>query len=427
MRRSLFHLVVSLAIIGLLACQTPDRHNMRAPDLEALAQMAKQEDCYGIVRSDYTIDTLRVPRNSNLSSILAQLGVRSAHLGQLVQVLDTVFPASRIRAGNSCLFYSTWDSIPAFWVYHHTPTQFLRLDFRSDTLSALLDTLAITREPVSAHMCIESSLWNAAVDAGVRPDLAHSLSDIYAWSVDFFGLTQGDEFYVHFERQRIDSTELASGTVFCARYVSGSDTVNAYRFMQDSVWSYWDKEGNSLRKAFLKAPLHFSRISSHFTYARRHPILKIVRPHTGIDYAAPAGTPVMALGDGVVIGKGYERGGGNFVKIKHNSVYTTGYLHLSRFGKGIAQGTRVQQGQVIGYVGSTGLSTGPHLDFRLWKNGKPMNPLHLESPSVEPIDSMNRVAFFREVARQDSILDAISRLSKSGGSGGESFYSSKAY
>ena len=164
-------------------------------------------------------------------------------------------------------------------------------------------------------------------------------------------------------------------------------------YENDDVSGYWDLEGNNVKKAFLKAPLSFSRISSKFTYARKHPIYKTVRPHTGVDYAAPMGTPVMAIGDGVVTFKGYKGGGGHTVKIKHNSTYTSAYLHLSKYGKGIAEGVRVTQGQVIGYVGSSGSSTGPHLDFRIWKNGTPIDPLKMESPPTEPIPANARTEF----------------------------------
>ena len=171
-----------------------------------------------------------------------------------------------------------------------------------------------------------------------------------------------------------------------------------YYFEQENVGNrYWNEKGESTQKAFLKAPLSYKRISSGFTYARRHPITRVVRPHTGIDYAAPKGTPVMSIGDGVVIQKGYKGGGGHTVKIKHNSVYQSAYLHLSKYGKGIAVGTRVKQGQVIGYVGSTGMSTGPHLDFRVWKNGTPINPLKMKSPPSHPISKKNKERFLEVV------------------------------
>ena len=145
-----------------------------------------------------------------------------------------------------------------------------------------------------------------------------------------------------------------------------------------------------MQKAFLKAPLKFNRISSGFSYHRKHPVHGTVRPHTGVDYAAPTGTPVMSIGDGTVLSVGYAGGGGNTVKIRHNSVYTTAYLHLSKYAKGLHAGQRVRQGEVIGYVGATGTATGPHLDFRVWKNGSPVNPLKLESPPSVPIKEENR-------------------------------------
>ena len=179
-----------------------------------------------------------------------------------------------------------------------------------------------------------------------------------------------------------------------AVYSRGRDSLYAIRFDQgDHGNKYWNEKGESMRKAFLKAPLKFSRISSKFTYHRKHPIYGTVRPHTGVDYAAPAGTPVHALGDGVVTRASWDsHGGGNYVKISHPNRYETGYMHLKGYAKGIKPGVRVSQGQVIGYVGSTGASTGPHLDFRIWKNGTPLDPLKIESPSAEPIKAANKPA-----------------------------------
>jgi murein DD-endopeptidase MepM/ murein hydrolase activator NlpD len=224
-------------------------------------------------------------------------------------------------------------------------------------------------------------------------ELALELSEIYAWTIDFFGLQKGDSIRVYYDEQYVDSTRVGIGRIYAADFYHGRKWLEAFYFEAGDVHSYFDGDGKSLRKAFLKAPLNYKRISSHFTYARKHPIYKTVRPHTGVDYAAPAGTPVVSIGDGVVIEKGYKGGGGNTVKIKHNSTYTTAYLHLQKYGPGIAVGTRVSQGQVIGYVGSTGASTGPHLDFRVWKNGTPVDPLKMESPPVEPVPTKYRPEF----------------------------------
>ena len=217
---------------------------------------------------------------------------------------------------------------------------------------------------------------------------------IYAWTVDFFGLQKGDRFRVLYEEKVCDGEVIAIDTVRYAIFTHNGHDLPMVMFDQKdggNIW--WNEKGESMRKAFLKAPLKYSRISSGFSYARRHPVTRRVQPHTGIDYAAPKGTPVMSIGDGVVTSRKYEGAGGNTVRIRHNSVYSTAYLHLSGYAKGLKVGQRVRQGEVIGYVGSTGRSTGPHLDFRVWKNGSPINPLKMESPPAEPLRRENMSDF----------------------------------
>jgi murein DD-endopeptidase MepM/ murein hydrolase activator NlpD len=264
---------------------------------------------------------------------------------------------------------------------------------------------------------IETSLWNDMQSAGASPLLILDLANIYAWTVDFFSLQEGDRFRVYYSRTVCEDEVISVDTVFYAVCSHNGKDYTAIRFDQgDKGNVYWNEEGQSLKKAFLKAPLKFSRISSRFSYARKHPVTGKVRPHTGVDYAAPKGTPVMTVGDGRVLSAGWGTGGGNTVRIRHNSTYTSAYLHLSRYGKGIRSGARVHQGQVIGYVGSTGMSTGPHLDFRIWKNGKPVNPVGLISPPAAPLGKANRAAFdsvsvsYRSVV--DSLAKAIRKASK---------------
>jgi murein DD-endopeptidase MepM/ murein hydrolase activator NlpD len=241
----------------------------------------------------------------------------------------------------------------------------------------------------------------------MNPLLALRLSDIYAWSVDFFGLRKGDSFKVLYEELYVGDQFFDIGTIHSAVFRHAGKDYDAFRFIQDQIPQYWNEKGENLKKAFLKAPLSFTRISSGFSYARRHPVTRVVRPHTGIDYAAPTGTPVMSIGDGVVTQRAYTRGGGNQVKIRHNSTYTTAYLHLSRFAKGLSVGKRVRQGEVIGYVGSTGLSTGPHLDFRVWKNGSPINPLRMESPPADPLKEENKELFAASMQRAKQLRDSV--------------------
>jgi murein DD-endopeptidase MepM/ murein hydrolase activator NlpD len=225
--------------------------------------------------------------------------------------------------------------------------------------------------------------------------LALKLSDLYAWQIDFFDTKQGDSFRLIYDEAWVDDTTfLEIASIEGALFNHQGRKFIAVPFEQDSAREYFDEEGNSLRKEFLKAPLDFFRISSKFSNARYHPVLKRYRAHHGVDYAAPTGTPVKTVGDGVVVAKGYQRGGGgNFLKVKHNSVYTTTYMHLNRFAKGIKIGSNVRQSEIIGYVGSTGLSTGPHLDYRVHKNNQPINPLTMEAPPSYPVKPELRDSF----------------------------------
>ena len=260
----------------------------------------------------------------------------------------------------------------------------------------------VLTETKYADVTIRSSLWNDMIAAGAPPLLILSLSDIYAWTVDFFGLQEGDRFRVVYDEKTCEGSVVAVDTVRYALFTSRGQDYPAVMFDQhDGGNIYWNEKGESMRKAFLKAPLHYSRISSGFSYARRHPVTRRVQPHTGVDYAAPKGTPVVTIGDGVVTSAKYEGAGGNVIRIRHNSVYSTAYLHLSRYASGIRAGKRVKQGDVIGYVGSTGRSTGPHLDFRVWKNGSPINPLKMQSPPAEPLKQENMEAFRAVLAQYE--------------------------
>jgi murein DD-endopeptidase MepM/ murein hydrolase activator NlpD len=250
-------------------------------------------------------------------------------------------------------------------------------------------------------------LWNAFVDSRLDISLALELSDIYAWTIDFYAVQKGDRFRVYYEEISIDSVPSGTGKVLGAVFQTEGRYLYAFYFEHGSNGNYFDEQGKNLRRSFLKAPLRFSRISSRFSGSRMHPVLRIRRPHYGVDYAAPSGTPVYALGDGKVTEAGWNGGYGRYVKIRHNSVYTTGYGHLSGYGKGIRAGVQVRQGEVIGYVGSSGLSTGPHLDFRVYKNGSPVDPLKMESPPAKPVDTMYLKAYLARVVSLKQILDSI--------------------
>jgi murein DD-endopeptidase MepM/ murein hydrolase activator NlpD len=238
--------------------------------------------------------------------------------------------------------------------------------------------------------------------------MAVDLSRIFAWTIDFFGIQKGDRFRVIYDELYVDSISIGIGNIYAVQFNHYGDENYAFRFYQDERFDYFDDEGQSLRKAFLKAPLDYYRISSRFSHSRLHPVLRIRRPHRGVDYAAPKGTPVLSIGDGTVIARAYQRGGGgNYLKIKHNSVYTTTYMHLSGFAEGIHTGARVSQGQVIGYVGATGLATGPHLDFRIAENGSLVDPLKVEAPPVEPVKEENIIRYNQV---KDSLMTELHKI-----------------
>lgn len=365
---------------------------------------------YGIVVDDYTSESETVKNGQTLSGVFEHVGVPRSVAARLNTLSHDIFDVRKVRAGNQITVYRMQDSLktPAYIVYHSSLVDHVVFNVQ-DTLAVSHYQKAVTKvEKVSAAV-IETSLWDATVKNNLNINLSLELSDIYAWVVDFFGIQKGDGFTVYYTENYVDSVSVGIGEIYAAKFTHNKQDYYAYQYNNDSlnVHGYWDEKGGSLRKAFLKAPLKFSRVSSRFTYARKHPVYKVVRPHTGVDYAAPTGTPVVAIGDGKVIFRAYKGGGGHTVKIKHNSVYTTAYLHLSKYGPGITVGSQVKQGQVIGYVGSTGASTGPHLDFRVWKNGSPIDPLKMESPSVEPVPAKAMDAFKAKKAEYDEKLASV--------------------
>ncbi|MFP4059407.1 MAG: M23 family metallopeptidase [Bacteroidota bacterium] len=360
---------------------------------------------HGIVADSFVMQEGRIRNNQMLATLLASFNLDGNTIYRITNKVSNVLDVKKIKAGNHYFAYLSNDTLQDlhYFVYEHTPLDYLLVDLQDSIIASMhkkkVDTLTFF-----AAGSIETSLWNTMKDNKINPLLAIDLSEIYAWNIDFFGLQQKDSFRVFYDEYFVDTISIGTGKIHSAVFYHANEEFFAIPFIQDSVESYFDDEGNSLRRAFLKAPLRFSRISSGYSHSRFHPILKIHRPHHGVDYAAPYGTPIHAIGDGKIIKMGYHGGAGKMIKIRHNSVYTTAYLHLSTYGKGMSTGKYVKQGEVIGYVGSTGLSTGPHLDFRFYKNGYAINPLKVEAPPVEPVHEEN-------LALYDSVkTDAINRL-----------------
>lgn len=363
---------------------------------DTLAVEIEVPKLYDIPLDSFEVIDGKIKTNQTLGNLLQEYNLPDGALKGLLSIPRDSFDLRKIRAGNKYTIFLDKDSLKTlrYFVYEHTLVDFNKVCFYDSVWAENgQKEVDIVQQKITGK--IESSLWNAMISAGANPILANDLSDIYAWSIDFFGLQPGDSFAVVCDEQFVDTVSIGYGKIHAAYFGHANTDFFAIPFTQGGVESYYDTTGNSLRKAFLKAPLKFSRISSGFSNSRLHPVLKIRRPHHGVDYAAPSGTPVYAIGDGKVIkaSHGYNRGGGNMIKIRHNGVYSTAYLHLKGFAKGLKTGDYVKQGDLIGYVGSTGLSTGPHLDFRFYKNDKAIDPLKVKAPPVEPVHDTNKVAY----------------------------------
>ncbi len=329
-------------------------------------------------------------RGATLSSELTQLGVEFASVLQIVKAAEPYRNLARIPSGiryqvnfNEADQERELSSLE----FRFSPTEILRVLKTEGEWAAELVTLPVETKVITFSGLVTSSLWESAAKAKMDPNLITDLAEIFAWQVDFAReVRTGDRWRISVEQKLVDEELVGWGEILAADYENEGHLYEAILFRHDGEsMGYFTPDGASMRRMFLKSPLKFGRISSRFQRQRFHPILKIHRPHLGVDYAAPTGTPIRAVGDGTISHKGWSQGGGNNLKIRHNSVYTTAYKHLHGFAPGVARGSKVKQGQVIGYVGATGLATGPHLHFEFFKSGRYVDPLSQVFPSADPV------------------------------------------
>ncbi len=398
------------ALLGILlaSCSGSDDKTVGKNNVEEKAPVLK----YGLEIEKYEVVPGEIGKGDFFGSIMENFGVGANQVQKILKASEGVFDVRKIKLGSQYEVLVEKDTLgeAAFFVYELDNLSYAVVSLK-DSLYARIYEKEVEAVLKRASATISTSLWNDVQQAGIPPLMALRLSDVYDCTIDFFGLQKGDWFEVMYEELMHEGEYMGLGKIYYAQFNHAGKTYDAIRFNAGENSSvFWNGKGESLKKAFLKAPLNFTRISSRFTYARKHPVLKIVRPHTGVDYAAPSGTPVVALGDGVVTHRGWAGGGGNTIKIKHPGNYVTSYMHLRGYAKGIVKGSRVTRGQLIGYVGSTGLSTGPHLDFRVYKNGKPIDPLKMESPSVEPVSKEDMPAFLAQMERYKFQMDSLGTM-----------------
>lgn len=327
-----------------------------------------------------------IKKNEVFSNLLNSNGLNSNLILSIENKAKDIFNFRNIKAGSKYHIIKNHecDDKPIAFVYEHDKLTYLVCDLRNDVKVDLVERdVEICEEAV--YGTIESSLWHSLSKIGVDNSVIDKMETALSTSVDFYHTQKGDEFKLIFEKRYVEGEYIGLGKLKAASYTTGNNTSYSILYETDNYEGYLDFEGRPARKTFLKAPVKFSRISSAFSLRRLHPIKKTTIPHLGTDYAAPYGTPIQAVSDGVVTAAAYGSGNGNFVKIRHDKTYETQYLHMSKFAKGIKPGVRVKQGQTIGYVGTTGLATGPHVCFRFWKNGKQVNHLKEKMPAAEPL------------------------------------------
>jgi murein DD-endopeptidase MepM/ murein hydrolase activator NlpD len=406
---------VIIAIIGVLLSVSCGKKNEKTsieaetPPKEITPPKETIKKAYGLVLNDFEIVKDTVGKGDFFGSIMDKHGVTPAEVYQLTQLIpDTIFNFKRINVGRPYTILKSKDTLkrPEVFIYEHNKIDYTKV-FLGDSIYAQREQKPVTIKKRIASGIINSSLSLAIDEAGIDYMLTNRLADIYQWNIDFFRINKGDRFKVVFKEKYInDSIYAGIESVDAALFIHQEKPYYAFEFMVDSTLQrteYFDEEAKTLRRFFLKAPVQYSRISSRYSPRRFHPVQRRWKAHKGTDYAAPRGTPIWATANGVVIKSGYTRGNGNYVKIKHTNKYTTQYLHMSR--RAVKVGERVKQGEVIGYVGSTGLATGPHVCYRFWVYGKQVDPFKQDLPEAEPMPDNFKPKYFEFIQGMRNELD----------------------
>jgi murein DD-endopeptidase MepM/ murein hydrolase activator NlpD len=369
---------------------------------------------WGLAIDTFEVVEKIIAPNEVLGSVLSLANLDATSVDQLLSSARGTFDVKNWRVGKPYFLLRDHKTcVPEYIVYEPSIFEYFVFDLQKGICQNV-------KRPVSTELAvskgtIDGSLWQAMVDNGMSYELADKMEDALQWNVDFHHTQSGDVFKLLYDQKFVEGAAAGVGKLFAASYHTGKSEFFAIYFDSKTQPGYYDLEGRPVNKGFLKAPVKYARISSGFSMSRFHPILKYSRPHLGTDYAAPYGTPILAVGGGVVVEATRAGGNGNYVKIKHDNTYQTQYLHMQKFAPGIRPGAHVQQGQVIGYVGATGLATGPHVCFRFWKNGNQVNHRNLNFPPPNPLPAAEMPAFTLlrdKFLAEFKALDASDHLAK---------------
>ena len=361
-------------------------------------------------------DTLRFEKHTiasgeSFGALLGKRGIGTAQIYKIAAAVEDDFNVRRIRAGVEVQF-ATGDSalFPAYFIYPESKYEYWIIGLQDSIYAKKVEKeREVRRRAISGT--IDDALYLSVGRSGGTQALAMSLVEVYAWTIDFFRLQKGDAFSVIYEEEYVDDTVYVGlKKIIAANLTHMGNDFYSFPYENELGFNdYYDEEGRSLRKTFLRAPLNFTRISSRYSGRRFHPVQKRWKAHLGTDYAAPTGTPIMTTADGVIIAAQYTSANGNYVKVRHNSTYTTQYLHMSKIKPGIKNGVRVKQGDVIGYVGSTGLATGPHVCYRFWVNGKQVDPYQQKLPDAKPLEDDRMEAYKSYMSKLKKELDSLTQ------------------
>lgn len=379
-------------------------------DTEAWEELEKEPVFYLTLPADtLRFEDHKIASGESFGALLGKRGISTAQIYKIAAAVEDDFDVRRMRAEVQVKF-ATGDSslFPAYFIYPESKFEYWIIGLQDSIFAKKVEKQrTVRRKEISGT--IDDALYLSVGRAGGTQALAMSLVEVYAWSIDFFRLQKGDAFRVIYEEEYVDDTTYVGlKRVIASNLVHVGNDFYAFPYENELGFDdYYDEQGRSLRKTFLRAPLNFTRISSRYSGRRFHPVQKRWKAHLGTDYAAPTGTPIMSTADGVVIAAKYTSANGNYVKVRHNSTYTTQYLHMSKIAKGMKNGVRVKQGEVIGYVGSTGLATGPHVCYRFWVNGKQVDPYKQKLPDAKPLSTERMGAYKTYMKALKTELDAL--------------------
>ena len=384
-------------------------HNLPVSDQNESRNIQAKPLVFGFNPDSVHIENNVIRKNQIFGNILSENGLTTNLILLLEHEAREIFNIRSIRPGEKyhVIKKHECDDKPVAIVYEPDKYKYVVCDLRDSVSVKLVEKKVETCEETIQGK-ITNSLWGALQEKGIHPSIIDLMEDALSSSVDFYHTRNGDEFKLIFENKYIDGESVGVGRLIAACYINDNGSNYSFLYKTKDEEGYFDFEGRPAKKTFLKAPVRFSRISSSYNLRRFHPIKGKTIPHLGTDYAAPYGTEIRAVADGVVTAASYTGGNGKFVKIKHDNIYETQYLHMSRFAKGVKNGTRVRQGETIGYVGSTGLATGPHVCFRFWKNGRQVNHLKEKLPSAQPMNMTQLPAFFEH---RDKLLFKLNNIS----------------